>query len=270
MSGRDDQDSPTQASLTAAQWRRNLVPGSSGSPLDVTGKNAMPRLSYIAVLSIALIALLAIVLLYVAYGYVAAAPNKDDPTFLFWMEVTKPISQLLYVAIAGGIIAGFIKILTDSVQSRRQIEETKNQFRKDVISGFISARYEATERREKFLNARSDKLEGLYRSMMEDDFIVIKEKLSRAWHDVETGKQSLTKSKAIEDNVIAMKGFFQNMIDEYRSVKDTHIPDTMEFYMKLPFFGDLLQEGSGFNSFVKNYRDTLQLIRRDLFGKGNI
>ena len=201
----------------------------------------MFRLWPAAVWFIALVIMLAVATLYVAYGYISSAQNKDVPCFLFWMEVSKPIMQMLYITLGGGIIAGFLKILFDSVQSRRQTEEAKNQFRKDIIADFIDARYEATGKRDKFLNARSDKLESLYRSMMEDEFISIKEKMSKVWHDVETGKQSLTYHEEVKSNVIAMKRFFDNMLEEYRTVKDLDIPDTMEFFLKIEIFRRFLK-----------------------------
>jgi len=230
------------------------------------GKRAMLRRSPIVVLLIVLIALLSVAVLYVAYTYVASAESKDAPGFIFWMEVSKPIIYVLLVILVGGIIAGFLKILFDGVQARRQIEAAKDQFRKDIISGFINARYEATGKRDKFLSAPSDQLASQYRSMMEDEFIDIKEKLSRVWHDVETGKQSLTHSKKIQDNVITMKDFFDRMLIEYRKIKDENIPDSMDYFTKLQFFGDFLNEGVHFRAFLDSYRNTLGLVRLDLFG----
>jgi hypothetical protein len=216
---------------------------------------------------IAAVCLVAVAMLYVAYGHISAAPGKDSTTFLFWMELVKPLSQMLYLTLGGGIVAGLLKILFDSVQARRQIDAAKDQFRKQLIEGFVDARYGATGKRDKFLSAPSARLDGLYRSMMEDEFIGIKEKLSRIWHDVETGKQSLTHGEAIEGKVIAMKEFFDHMLAEYRSIKDSRLPDTMKGFEELRYFGDFLTEGDDFNSFITSYRDALRLLRLDMLGE---
>jgi ABC-type multidrug transport system fused ATPase/permease subunit len=233
---------------------------------DAIWRRVMFKRSSTVIMFILVVVVIAVAMLYVAYGFVSTAPNKDSPTFLFWLEVAKPIIQLLYITLGGGIVAGLLKVLFDSVQARRQVEAAKDQFRKDLINGFVNARYEATGKRDKFLNAPSPKLEGLYRSMMEDEFIVVKERLSRVWHDVETGKQSLTYSEEIKGGVIAMKEFFDQMLVEYRSVKDSHVPDAMEFFENLPSFGDFLKEGDHFESFLSSYRTTLSLVRLDLLG----
>ena len=60
------------------------------------------------------------VLLYIAHDRIVSAPSKDAPGALFWMEVSKPILQTL---LGGGIIVGLLKLLFDSVQSRRQLQE---------------------------------------------------------------------------------------------------------------------------------------------------
>ncbi|MBY5407436.1 hypothetical protein HFO98_02935 [Rhizobium leguminosarum] len=177
---------------------------------------------------IGLITLTALTVLYIAHGYVASESSKDAPNVLFWMEVSKQVLQMLSVALVGSIIAGFLKLLFDGIQTRRQIEAARDQFRKDIIAGFIDARYEATARREQFLNTRSGKLGELYPRVMED-FVVIKEKLSRVWHDVETGKQSLSYAADVQDNVVKMKDFFEDMLKEYRSIKDETLPNHSTF-----------------------------------------
>ncbi|UVC19306.1 hypothetical protein [Mesorhizobium onobrychidis] len=224
------------------------------------------RSSTAIILAIMFILVVALAVICVAYGFVRTAPDKDTPTFLFWLEVAKTSIQLIYIGIGGAIVTSLLKVLSDSVQARRQVEAAKDQFRKDLINGFVNARYEATGKRDTFLNAPSPKLAGLYRSMVEDEFIVVKEKLSRVWHDVETGKQSLTYSEEIKEGVIAMKEFFDQMLVEYRSVKDSHVPDAMDFFENLPFFGDFLKEGEHFKSFINSYRTTLSLVRLDLLG----
>ena len=114
----------------------------------------------VTVITLILLVVLAfLAVLYIAHGRIASASSKDLPEALFWMEVTKPVLQMLYVALGGGIIAGFLRILFDSVQTRRQVDAAKDQFRREVITGFIDARYEATAWREKFLNAPAAKLE---------------------------------------------------------------------------------------------------------------
>lgn len=220
----------------------------------------------IVIALILFILLMALTTLYIAHSRIATFPNKDAPEVLFWMEVSKQVLQMASVGLGGGIIAGFLKILFDSVQAQRQMETARDQFRKEIIAGFINARYEATAWREKFLNAPSGQREKLYRGMMED-FVVIKEKLSRVWHDVETGKQSLTYAGDIQENVINMKDFFDNMLKEYRSLKDERLADSLDFFLERQAFGDFLSEGTNFKNFLDRYRKTIRLIRLDLLGK---
>ncbi|WP_144083771.1 hypothetical protein [Rhizobium leguminosarum] len=214
---------------------------------------------------IILITISALIVLCIAHGNIASESNKEAPKVLFWMEVSKQVLQMLSVALVGSIIAGFLKLLFDGIQTRRQVEAARDQFRKDVIAGFIDARYEATARREQFLNSPSGKLGVLYPKVMED-FVVIKEKLSRVWHDVETGKQSLSYAAGVQDNVVEMKKFFEDMLKEYRSIKDQPLPNSLDYFLKLRTFGDFLSEGDRFTSFIERYRRTLGLIRLDLLG----
>jgi len=100
--------------------------------------------------------------------------------------------------------------------------------------------------------------------MMKEDFISIKEKISRTGYAIETRRNLFNNHRELIDNINVMKSFLDNVISEYRLIKDNDIVNNIDYFLDLEFFGDFLRKGDRYTALLNSYITVLSSIRNDI------